>query len=88
MEVSVLRSNNLEEWEELFYFISPALVRSFALLENNFYFSIGSEIANPRFWNQNELKAETGDILKLNTRHFLQNLHQGSKEKTVPVIRE
>ncbi len=78
MEVSVLRSNNLEKWEELFYFISPALVRSFALLENNFYFSIGSEITNPRFWNQNELKPETGDILKLDGRHFLQDHPQGT----------
>ena len=78
VEVSVLRSNNLNDWTELFYFASSALVRSFALLENNFYFSIGSEITNPRFWNQNELKPETGDILKLDSRHFLQDQQQGT----------
>lgn len=76
VEVSVLRSNNLKDWTELFYFASPAVVRSFALLEDNFYFSIGSEITNPRFWNQSELKPETGDILKLDGRHFLQGQHQ------------
>ncbi|MBU0961785.1 MAG: hypothetical protein KKH60_09650 [Proteobacteria bacterium] len=78
VEVSVLRSDNLKDWTELFYFVSPALVRSFALLENNFYFSIGSEITNSRFWNQNELKPETGDILKLDGRHFLQDQPQGT----------
>lgn len=65
MEVSVLRSTDLEHWEELFYFESPLLVRSFALLQGAFYFSLGSEIENPWQWKADELKEQTGDILKL-----------------------
>jgi hypothetical protein len=65
MEVAVLRSTDLEHWEELFYFESPLLVRSFALLQGAFYFSLGSEIENPWQWKADELKEQTGDIIKI-----------------------
>jgi hypothetical protein len=65
MEVAVLRSSDLEHWEELFYFESPLLVRSFALLKGVFYFSLGCEIENPLQWKTDELKGQTVDILKL-----------------------
>ncbi|MFH2124840.1 MAG: hypothetical protein ABIJ50_15330 [Pseudomonadota bacterium] len=65
MEVSVLRSSDLEHWEELFYFESPLVVRSFALLQGDFYFSLGSEIKDLRRWKADELKEQTGDLLKL-----------------------
>jgi len=64
-EVTILRSSDLEEWEELFYFDSTQLVRSFAFSQGTFYFSLGCEVENPRQWQASELQEQTGDILKI-----------------------
>ncbi|MDH5523377.1 MAG: hypothetical protein OEY01_05230 [Desulfobulbaceae bacterium] len=64
-EVSVYRSDNLDEWQELFFFSAPTFARSFTLAEGIFYFSLGGEIADPRHWKPEELAEQTGEILKL-----------------------
>lgn len=63
-ETTILRSNNLTDWEELFYFESPTLTRSFAYYQGTFYFSFGSEIKDMRHWKKEKLSNQTGEILK------------------------
>lgn len=57
--------NDFNHHEKIISFLYNSFARSFEELHGCFYFGIGSEIANPNTWNQNELKKETGDILKL-----------------------
>jgi hypothetical protein len=65
VETAVFRSNNLTEWEELFYFESTQIARSFTFYEGTFYFSLGCEIKNPQKWKAEELGEKTGGIIKL-----------------------
>ena len=69
-EVSVLRSNDLKRWNELFYFSAPTMVRSFALLKGFFYFSLGCEVADPSSWKPEDLSPETGEIFRLDGHPF------------------
>jgi len=57
--------NNLSEWREYFSFEYKGFARSFEKVQQDFYFGMGSDIASPKNWQQQELLVETGDILKL-----------------------
>ncbi|MBN1673165.1 MAG: hypothetical protein JXR37_19125 [Kiritimatiellae bacterium] len=58
---TVLRSGDLETWEELFCFHTPTFARSFERHDGDFYFGLGC--------NEDWIPAETGDILKLARQH-------------------
>lgn len=80
-EVIILRSNDLKEWEELFYFESPVFARSFTLHQGIFYFSLGCEVADLQHWTADELTEQTGEILKLDLLSVQSSLLQNEVVK-------
>ena len=66
----VLRStkSDTSEWRELVSFRHQTFARSFEFLSNAFYFGMGCEVSDPEDWQLDELKLETGDILRLRIR--------------------
>ena len=69
-QTKVLKFNkhNFSNYEEIIKFNYPSFARSFEEANGWFYFGIGSEVKSPKHWKQNELKKETGNILKLKWR--------------------
>ena len=65
VEVTIFRSIDLAKWDELFYFETQQLIRSFVVSRGTFYFSLGCEIKDPMNWTMEELKKNTGKILKI-----------------------
>jgi hypothetical protein len=63
-------SRDLENWVELFRFTSDTFARSFELLNGDFYFGLGCEVDDPHSWQQEELHAATGQILRLIGKYF------------------
>ena len=68
--IKVLKFNkaNWNKSEEVVSFEYGSFSRSFEEINGCFYFGIGSEIKNPKYWDQNELKNETGEIVKFCTK--------------------
>lgn len=66
-EISVIVSEgeDLKTWKELCYWHMSTFARSFAVLNNSFYFSGGGEVENPWKWQQNEISPDTGKIYKV-----------------------
>ena len=56
-ENRVLESRDLRRWTPLFRFTTPTFVRSFEVLDGDFYFGLGSD--------DDDVRPETGDILRL-----------------------
>ncbi|MDX9743944.1 MAG: hypothetical protein RBT59_09015 [Arcobacteraceae bacterium] len=64
IKVLKFNKNDFSNYKEIIEFQYNSFARSFEEINGCFYFGIGSEIKDPDAWNQNELKKETGDILK------------------------
>lgn len=60
--ISVIKSNDLKIWKELFYLCTTTFARSFEILNNTLYYSAGGEIGNPWKWHQTEISPDTGKI--------------------------
>ncbi|MGZ8158429.1 MAG: hypothetical protein ACXWT1_08605 [Methylobacter sp.] len=67
VKIKVLRSpvNDLENWDEVLEFTAHTFARSFEILDNDFYFGLGSEVENTKRWRQEELSPVTGQILRI-----------------------
>jgi hypothetical protein len=65
VEVMVFKSRDLVDWSEVVFFNSVAFARSFALLQGSFYFGLGSEVGDPGNWTTDELRADTGNIVRV-----------------------
>lgn len=65
--IKVLKFNkaNWNTSQEVVSFEYGSFSRSFEEAGGCFYFGIGSEIVNPKYWDQSELKNETGEIIKI-----------------------
>ena len=65
--VKVIRSpvDKLTDWREVLQFSAPTFARSFEILNDDFYFGLGSEVGNPEQWRQEELNPETGQIIRI-----------------------
>jgi hypothetical protein len=63
--VRVTASPNGVDWVEIMHFRSRTFARSFALLNGDFYFGLGCEVADPGKWTLQELPPETGRILRV-----------------------
>lgn len=61
----VLVSDRLQRFHEVLRFTSNAFARSFAIMDGEFYFGLGSEIRDPENWTQGELHEDTGKILRV-----------------------
>lgn len=64
IEVIALNEDNLDSYNELFSFQYPTFARSFELLDGYFYFGMGSDVDEGDNWDMNDIKQETGDILR------------------------
>lgn len=60
--VRVTATTDGVHWAEILHFRSKAFARSFALLDGDFYFGLGCEVADPQRWLAAELLPETGRI--------------------------
>jgi hypothetical protein len=60
--VRVAATTDGVHWVEILHFRSTAFARSFALLDGDFYFGLGCEVADPEKWSKEELLPETGQI--------------------------
>ncbi|TAN68540.1 MAG: hypothetical protein EPN17_08790 [Methylobacter sp.] len=67
VNIKVLRStvDDLLNLSEVLDFTAHTFARSFEILDNDFYFGLGSEVENSKQWRQEELKPETGQILRI-----------------------
>lgn len=67
VNIKILRSpmNDPENLREMFEFNASTFARSFEILDNDFYFGLGSEIENSKRWRQEELSPVTGQILRI-----------------------
>ncbi|MGD8780169.1 MAG: hypothetical protein PVH88_14540 [Ignavibacteria bacterium] len=61
----IYASNDLERWERVLEFNYTTFSRSFEIVNDDFYFGLGCEIQNPQEWSEEELRKETGTILKV-----------------------
>ena len=50
---------------EYFHFAATTFARSFTILDGDFYFGLGCEIKDPQHWRQEELRPETGTLLRV-----------------------
>lgn len=66
-EISVIYSDDFLVWNELLYFRAPTFARSFAVLDNTFYFGLGGEIKDEMHWQHEELSSHTGEIIAVKT---------------------
>ena len=64
IKVLKFNSKNLNHYKELFYFNYPTFARSFELYKNSFYFGMGSDVDEGDYWKMEDIKKETGNILK------------------------
>lgn len=85
--VAVLQTADLENWTQVLSFTSPAFARSFELLDDAFYFGLGSEITNPWRFRIDELLPETGNILRFDPHQSPQAQLLGSLRQPEPFIR-
>jgi len=63
--IRVWTSKNLQNWSELFHFKYNTFARSFELLDGDFYFGMGCEVKDAAKWSQDELKPESGNIIRI-----------------------
>ena len=63
--VRILASSDGRAWSERLHFRSRTFARSFTLLDGDFYFGLGCEVADPGQWTMQELPPETGNILRV-----------------------
>ena len=56
---------DLKNVEELFDFDVSSFVRSFAIHDGSFYFSLGGEVANPWKWAPDEISPDTGKVYRI-----------------------
>ena len=68
--VTVLKSHNLKNWQEVLNFESPAFARSFEFLNGDLYFGLGCELMNPSRWSQKELVYPTGILMKISKENI------------------
>ena len=63
--VRVMATTDLEVWTEVLHFRAPTFARSFEVLDGDFYFGLGCEVADPDNWKAEELHPDTGEILRI-----------------------
>ncbi len=61
-------ASDLSHWNALFQFSSVTFARSFEMLNDDFYFGLGSDVKSIEKWHQSELYPQTGDILKVSSK--------------------
>lgn len=66
--VRVMASPDLEAWAEVLRFRASTFARSFEVLDADFYFGLGCEVADAKNWKAEELHADTGEILRMRPR--------------------
>ena len=64
IEVLEFASHDFSTYKELFSFEYNSFARSFELHEGSFYFGIGSDVDEGDVWKMEDIKKETGNILK------------------------
>ena len=64
IKVLEFSTKNLTKYKEVISFNYPTFARSFELIENNFYFGMGSDVDEGNNWDMRDIKKQTGDILK------------------------
>jgi hypothetical protein len=64
-EVSVWQSNDTKAWRELFFFSAATFARSFEILDEYWYFSLGGEQTQKGEMPSYNLSTSTGEILRL-----------------------
>ncbi len=77
--VRVLASTDGRAWFERLRFRSRTFARSFALLDGDFYFGLGCEVADPGQWTMQELPPETGNILRVKNTAWTRSVLLGSR---------
>lgn len=68
--------NNPDAFKEYISFHSNSFARSFEYINGIFYFSVGSEIKDPKNFTYDEIDKDTGKILIFDTK-YLTNQKQG-----------
>lgn len=63
--VRVTATTDGAQWGDKLHFRSKSFARSFALLNDDFYFGLGCEVGDPDKWAAAELPPETGQILRV-----------------------
>ena len=71
--IRVVASPDGVHWVEVMHFRSRTFARSFALLNGDFYFGLGCEVANPEKWTMQEFPPETGQILRVKRAYWKQD---------------
>ena len=64
IQVLEFASDDFSTYKELFSFEYNSFARSFELLDGSFYFGIGSDVDEGDVWKMEDIKKETGNILK------------------------
>lgn len=63
-------TDSLTKLEQIINFSSAVFARSFEELDGDFYFGMGGDVRNKKIWKQEELKPETGDILRVHSGYI------------------
>ncbi|PNV84460.1 MAG: hypothetical protein C0627_00865 [Sulfurimonas sp.] len=71
VKVFFTHKNNFDSFTEYISFKSSTFARSFELLEDRFYFSLGSEVSDPKKFDYDEISEDTGKILVLNIQDII-----------------
>lgn len=64
-KISVMASDDLQEWQTVLYFYCKTFARSFEFLNGDLYFGLGCEVLNPKKWTEKDLHPQSGTILKV-----------------------
>lgn len=64
------KEDDLDSFKEYISFKSSSFARSFEYMEGIFYFSIGSEVKDPKKFDYNEIDKDTGKIAIFDTRYI------------------
>lgn len=71
IKVFFTNKNNFGSFKEYVSFKSSTFARSFERLGDRFYFSLGSEVSDPKKFDYDEISEDTGKILVLNTQDII-----------------
>lgn len=64
-EVTVMYSNNAKDWQEMLFFRSTTFARSFAILDNYVYISLGDEFYDISSWEEKIFNESTGKLVRV-----------------------
>lgn len=70
IEISVLATKDMQNWQSVLSFYSTTFARSFEILNDDFYFGLGSEIEDILNWNKEDISSVTGEIIRVKKDFF------------------